>query len=381
MSELEVETTDIPGLLIIESPVQVNPGGWFVENWHQSDLTTSIGSGFIPVQHNITHVEQRGVTRGFHAEPWDRYVSVLSGRAFAAWVDLRKGESFGRTATQELAPGTSVFVPRGVGNAHQVLTEGTTFSYLMAEHWTPEGSQRTISANLFDPTIDIPWPILKHDALLSERDLHAPYLSSFAENQSTRGTMLRQPGVQTGDAQDSHGGSFRVLSVCTANICRSAYADVVARSWGSQGIEFASAGTHALIGDPIDPPMGSLVADRGNVADHEAQQLNRKLVESADLILAMASEHRRYILDEWPSAARKTFIIGHAAREIREMPNGTRLEDVTDHLWHNRNTGSRDEVADPYRRGQGAAIKAARSIDTHLEDIIPQLQNIVDGRK
>lgn len=193
--------------------------------------------------------------------------------------------------------------------------------------------------------------------------------------------MFRQPGNQTGDVQDSNCGAFRVLFVCTANICRSAYADVVARSWGSQGIEFASAGTHALVGDPIDPPMGNLVANRGNVGDHEAKQLNRELVESADLILAMASEHRRYILDEWPSAARKTFIIGHAAREIREMPDGTRLEDVIDHLWHNRNTGSRDEVADPYRRGQGAAIKAARSIDTHLEDIIPQLQNMVDGRK
>lgn len=380
MSELEVKTTDIPGLLIIELPVQVNPGGWFVENWHQADLTTSIGTGFLPVQHNITHVEKRGVTRGFHAEPWDRYVSVLSGRAFAAWVDLREGESFGRTATQELVPGTSVFVPRGVGNAHQVLSEATTFSYLMAEHWTPEGSQRTVSANLFDPTIDIHWPILKHNAVLSERDLHAPYLSSFTENQSTRGTMFRQPGVQTDDVQDSNIEAFRVLFVCTANICRSAYADVVARSWGSQGIEFASAGTHALTGDPIDPPMGNLAADRGNVGEHEAQQLNRELVESADLILAMASEHRRYILDEWPSAARKIFIIGHAAREIREMPIGTRLEDVTDHLWHNRNTGSRDEVADPYRRGQGAAIKAARSIDTHLEDIIPQLQNMVDGR-
>ena len=48
-------------------------------------------------------------------------------------------------------------------------------------------------------------------------------------------------------------GVYRVLFVCTANICRSAYADVVARSRGIGGIEFLSAGTHALVGQPIGP--------------------------------------------------------------------------------------------------------------------------------
>lgn len=127
--------------------------------------------------------------------------------------------------------------------------------------------------------------------------------------------------------------------------------------------------------------MGALVGDEGNVADHRAQQINKSLVESADLILAMGAEHRRYILDEWPSAARKTFIVGHAAREINAMPEGAKLEDVTDHLWHNRGTGPRDEVADPYRRGESAAITAAQSIDTHLDDIIPRLKYMVDTRE
>ena len=34
---------------------------------------------------------QRGATRGIHAEPWDKFVSVATGRVFAAWVDLREG--------------------------------------------------------------------------------------------------------------------------------------------------------------------------------------------------------------------------------------------------------------------------------------------------
>ena len=33
-----------------------------------------------------------GATRGIHAEPWDKFVSVATGRVFGAWVDLREGD-------------------------------------------------------------------------------------------------------------------------------------------------------------------------------------------------------------------------------------------------------------------------------------------------
>ena len=38
---------------------------------------------------------QSGTTRGIHAEPWDKFVSVATGRIFGAWVDLRAGPTFG----------------------------------------------------------------------------------------------------------------------------------------------------------------------------------------------------------------------------------------------------------------------------------------------
>lgn len=386
MSDILVKKTDIPGLLIVHTPVQKNPSGWFTENWHQEKMKGAGAPVFTPVQHNITHVEKRGITRGFHAEPWDRYVSILSGRVFGAWIDMRDGDSWGTVVVHELAPGTSVFVPKGVGNAHQVLEAGTTFNYLLAEHWTPEARERVEVANLFDPALKIEWPIAREDAILSERDMHAPYFFSEAEELEQHMSMF--PRAATGQPLKYHGSEnsasslrsepFRILFVCTANICRSAYADVVAQTVGSKGFAFASAGTHALVGQAIDPPMADQVAAPGETGDHRAQQLSHELVEKADLILAMGAEHRRYILDEWPSAARKTFIIGHAAREISSMPEGSTLDDVTTHLWHHRGTSPRDEVDDPYRRGQGAAIKAARSIDTHLEDILPRLKSMAD---
>ena len=53
---------------------------------------------FTPVQDNIAYNSRRGTTRGLHAEPWDKLVSVPYGRGFGAWVDLRAGDGFGATS-------------------------------------------------------------------------------------------------------------------------------------------------------------------------------------------------------------------------------------------------------------------------------------------
>jgi hypothetical protein len=54
------------------------------------------------VQNNVSFNNRVGVTRGVHAEPWDKLVSLASGRIFGAWVDLRRGDGFGRCFTAEM---------------------------------------------------------------------------------------------------------------------------------------------------------------------------------------------------------------------------------------------------------------------------------------
>ncbi|WP_198018376.1 dTDP-4-dehydrorhamnose 3,5-epimerase family protein, partial [Sedimentibacter sp. B4] len=73
--------------------------GWFKENWQRAKMTALGLPDFGPVQHSIAYNTLAGVTRGFHAEPWDKLVSIAAGRIFGAWVDLRDGDSFGRTVT------------------------------------------------------------------------------------------------------------------------------------------------------------------------------------------------------------------------------------------------------------------------------------------
>ena len=114
------------------------------------------------------------VTRGLHAEPWEKFISVANGSVFGAWVDLRKGESFGKTFTIEITPDVAVFVPRGVANGYQTLEEKVTYTYLVNDHWSPEA--RYTFVNLFDKNVAIDWPISQENAIISEKDVSHPLL-------------------------------------------------------------------------------------------------------------------------------------------------------------------------------------------------------------
>ncbi|MBD5830607.1 dTDP-4-dehydrorhamnose 3,5-epimerase, partial [Janibacter melonis] len=157
MAELSVETTAIPGLLVLRLPVHGDARGWFKESWQRAKMTALGLPDFGPVQHNVSYNDSAGATRGIHAEPWDKLVSVVTGRVFGAWVDLREGEGFGTTVTVEVDPGVAVFVPRGVGNSYQALEDGTAYSYLVNAHWQPGLTYPALA--LDDPDAAIAWPI------------------------------------------------------------------------------------------------------------------------------------------------------------------------------------------------------------------------------
>ncbi|MGG5175163.1 sugar nucleotide-binding protein [Pseudarthrobacter sp. J1763] len=174
---LAVHQTNIPGLLVIDLPVHGDNRGWFKENWQREKMLALGVPDFGPVQNNISFNASAGTTRGIHAEPWDKFVSVASGRIFGAWVDLREGTSFGTVFTAELGPDQAVFVPRGVGNAFQSLQDGTAYTYLVNDHYSPEAQHLYTFLNLADETADIYWPIPLAEAELSEKDQKHPRLA------------------------------------------------------------------------------------------------------------------------------------------------------------------------------------------------------------
>ncbi|WP_322354880.1 dTDP-4-dehydrorhamnose 3,5-epimerase family protein, partial [Paratractidigestivibacter sp.] len=175
--ELRVQETAIEGLLIAELPVHGDARGWFKENWQRARMVAAGVPDFRIVQNNISFNAQRGVTRGVHAEPWDKWISVATGRIFGAWVDLREGSAtYGKVVTAEVDASRAVFTPRGVGNSFQALEDGTAYTYLVNAHWSAELKRTYTFVNLADPELAVEWPIPLEQATVSEADRNHPML-------------------------------------------------------------------------------------------------------------------------------------------------------------------------------------------------------------
>jgi len=184
----------IPGLVVLDTPLYGDARGWFKESWQREKHLAQGLPDFGPVQHNVSYNASRGVTRGIHVEPWDKLVSVATGRVFAAWVDLRDGPSFGATYWTEIGPDRAVFVPRGVGNSYQALEDGTAYSYLVNDHWRPGIAYPAVA--LSDPALAIPWPIdvSSAEAEISEKDRRNPLLAAVSPMKPPRTLILGADG-------------------------------------------------------------------------------------------------------------------------------------------------------------------------------------------
>jgi dTDP-4-dehydrorhamnose 3,5-epimerase/reductase len=199
MPDLTITETAIPGLLVIGLDLRGDNRGWFKENWQRAKMTALGLPDFGPVQNNVSFNAAAGVTRGVHAEPWDKLVSVATGRIFGAWVDLRPGEHFGTLVTLEMGPDQAVFVPRGVGNSFQTLEAGTAYSYLVNDHWSLAAKDSYTFVNLADETLNIAWPIPLDRAEMSAADKAHPRLAE-AVPMKPKQTLIVGAGGQLGRA-------------------------------------------------------------------------------------------------------------------------------------------------------------------------------------
>ena len=171
--DLAVAETGIGGLRVVDLAVHGDSRGWFKENWQRAKMTALGIPDLRVVQNNVSYNDSRGVTRGIHAEPWDKFISVARGSVFGAWVDLREGsETFGKVFTTVLDPSKAIYVPRGVGNSFQALEDGTAYTYLVDAHWSLELKRTYTFVNLADPELAIEWPIPLDQATVSEADLN-----------------------------------------------------------------------------------------------------------------------------------------------------------------------------------------------------------------
>lgn len=198
--DLSVRDTGIEGLLLVDLTVHGDARGWFKENWQREKMVALGVPDRCWVQNNVSFNDARGVTRGIHAEPWDKWVSVACGSVFGAWVDLRAGSvTYGKVFTATLDPSAAIYVPRGVGNSYQALEDGTAYTYLVDAHWAAELKPTYTFVNLADPELAIKWPISLVEATVSDADRRHPMLADV-EPMSPRRTLVTGANGQLGRA-------------------------------------------------------------------------------------------------------------------------------------------------------------------------------------
>ena len=153
-NDLTVTESPIPGLFVIKLPVHGDNRGWFKENYQKEKMEVLGLPPFTIVQNNISFNDKAGATRGLHAEPWNKFISTANGRVFGAWCDVRQGPTFGQTFSVEI--------------------DNVAYTYLVDAHWSPDAQYTFV--NLFDPALDIAWPLGKDQAIISDKDAAHPLL-------------------------------------------------------------------------------------------------------------------------------------------------------------------------------------------------------------
>ncbi len=110
---------------------------------------------------------------------------------------------------------------------------------------------------------------------------------------------------------------YSILFVCTGNMCRSPMAEGVFQSrikaesgpWTDK-ILVQSCGTYAMDGNKPSQHAIQVARQHGiDISGIRSKSLNRVFIEQSDLILAMSIDHLNFILENYPTARQKTFLL------------------------------------------------------------------------
>ncbi len=169
---MNVISTQIPDVLIIEPKVYGDKRGFFFESFNEQVFAKATGLKHRFVQDNHSR-SSRGVLRGIHyqiQQPQGKLVRVVRGTVFDVAVDLRRSSPcFGRWVGIELSESNfrQLWVPPGFGHGFLVTSESADFLYKTTDYYAPE-HERCLVWN--DATVGIQWPLEGGEPSLSGKD-------------------------------------------------------------------------------------------------------------------------------------------------------------------------------------------------------------------
>ncbi|WP_431947855.1 protein-tyrosine-phosphatase [Actinacidiphila sp. bgisy167] len=189
---------------------------------------------------------------------------------------------------------------------------------------------------------------------------------------------------------------FRILHVCTGNVCRSPMAERLTRHElalrlgdGAAGIVVESAGTWGHEGAPMEAHAATVLAE---YAADPTGFLGRELLDDhvidADLVLTATRDHRAQVISMGHAAGLRTFTLKEFTRLVKAIDPATLPEgSVTERArslvraaaalrgWLLAPTADADEVHDPY----GAPLTFFRSIGEEIHDALDPVLTALTG--
>ena len=170
---MNVTSTDLPGVLIIEPKVFGDERGFFYESFNARafEQATGLKKAFVQDNHSRS---RKGVLRGLHYQlehTQGKLVRVTAGEVLDVAVDIRRSSpNFGRWASVRLSAQNNrqLWIPEGFAHGFLVLSEYAEFLYKTTDYYEPT-AERCIRWD--DPTLAIDWQ-LQEAPQLSEKDQH-----------------------------------------------------------------------------------------------------------------------------------------------------------------------------------------------------------------
>ncbi|KQO61371.1 arsenate reductase/protein-tyrosine-phosphatase family protein [Curtobacterium sp. Leaf261] len=187
--------------------------------------------------------------------------------------------------------------------------------------------------------------------------------------------------------------SLRVLVVCTGNVCRSPLtAQLLRQAVRDLPVVVDSAGTGALVGEPMPPESLRIAADLDldDAPWHRGAQLARQSIAAADLVLTATRSHRRFVAETEPRAVRYTFTIREFSRLVDTSAPGPRRGGTTarerfanavravaaSRASVRQNVRHDDDLLDPFRQATHVYEQSAREITDALPPIVASLRSV-----
>ncbi|MGO3713198.1 dTDP-4-dehydrorhamnose 3,5-epimerase [Alcaligenes aquatilis] len=176
---MNIMTTSLPGVLIIEPRVFSDERGFFKETFSQKRYCEQAGITLPFVQDNYSR-SGRHVLRGLHFQrtrPQGKLISVTRGTIFDVAVDIKpESDTFGHYVGVELSEGNhrQLWLPPGYAHGFCVLSEEADLSYKCTDYYHPN-DEGGLAWNC--PQLAIAWPI--RQPRLSPKDNSHPGLEQF----------------------------------------------------------------------------------------------------------------------------------------------------------------------------------------------------------